>query len=438
MGPTAVSTGSDAAVAVNVLDEVWLDRRAPVPWTVHAELDLPWTVDEDGLRAAARRVLAQHPLLSARLDRVTGTWIVGGHEPEPTVLVDDVAASALPPWRSDALSQGFTLESTTAARFHLVPGDGRSRVLIVTDHAVVDGIAIQHLTSTLLKALADPTAPPEPVDETWRAAHALTHVPPPPERVDAVVTRLRALARSMPVRLVPSTTRTDEGYGAAYRALPTETVQALTRLSPVAPANDVVVAAVALATIAHNRRRRSPTLPMTIGVPVNLRPHRSWDRGVGNTAVSWPVRIDTEDPAAVLDAVSQQRRPLRAGLLSPDVRGLLTHLASRPAMPMWARHGIASMTTVVSSIPTLPWLWPPGLDASGDLAIWGGAPASPAMSMTFVAMISPTEVRLSARYLRSHHRAEDAQQFLTSVEEMVEHLVALDHSAAPLEDSHGR
>jgi hypothetical protein len=153
------------------------------------------------------------------------------------------------------------------------------------------------------------------------------------------------------VRLAREHQRDETGYGVAYRELSAAARAALASApSGPASANDRLVAGFCLAGMQWNRSSGRPALPFSAGVPVNLRPARTWFEGVCNAALPWPVRVDDEDPAAVLAQVSDQLRPVRAGLYSPGMRALLGYLAQRQELTVRERHALAT-TTLVSTVP---------------------------------------------------------------------------------------
>jgi hypothetical protein len=157
-------------------------------------------------------------------------------------------------------------------------------------------------------------------------------------------------------------------------------------------------------------------VPFSVGVPVNLRSPRSWLDGVCNATIPWAVRLETEDPVECLDAVARQLRPVRSGRYSPEVRALLAYATAHDGLPVRLRHSLAT-STVVTSLPGADQVpSTPGLRVSG---LVGGAPAPASMGMTFAVVGAPTGLRLTARFLFSHHTGAGASRFLASVDDAI-------------------
>jgi hypothetical protein len=264
-----------------------------------------------------------------------------------------------------------------------------------------------------------------PRSDGWREAHAIPFAPCSTEREAAVVDRLRGLARGDVVRLASRGSAIGSGYGVAYNRLPAVSIEGSPAAGAGATRNDLVVAAVAAAAIRWNRRCGQPALPMTIGVPVNLRQPRSWAEGAFNATIPWPVRIEVDDPMAMVRSVVDQLQAVRAGIYSRDLRALLSYLRRRGGLPLWLRRGVAAMTTMVSHVPTAPHS-----DASApgaEAVIWGGAPASRWMPMTFCVMSDVSSMRMSTRYLSSQYGCSDVEELTSLVVDSLKQVAATGH-----------
>lgn len=454
-------------VRTNAVDRAWAAIRPRLgPWTVHAESRIGGRVDGDRLAAAAGTTMRRHPLLRARRGS-GGGWVVPSEQRAPAVgfwtAVDDPAVAAL---RARLVSRRFDLRREPPVRFDVIRAPDGDHVVVVADHALVDGVGVSLTSSSLVAAYMWGRGAEE--DRWWRPARLLAAAIPPPARVERTVAELRRRGSSgCPVRLAPEAGEAGEGaeaveaaevveaieggdvlqapevvegvegtgrdgphpdHGVAYRGLSVRVSRALASL-PAGPstATDVLVAAVCLAGIGWNRERGRPALPFTVAVPLNLRPARSWFEGVANASLPWPVRVDDASPPAVLGQVTDQLRRVRCGIYSTDVRALLAHLESRPGRESLEgpdRQALAA-TTMVSLLPGADIArmdLPAGLLASGP---YGGTPAPPVMGMTFAVVSDAGAYRLSARYVRSRYSASGAAGFLSSVEEAVVQLCGL-------------
>jgi NRPS condensation-like uncharacterized protein len=410
-------------VAKNVVDRAFSDLDSGSPRTVHAEWALADRVDLGRLTEAAEATVRQHPLLNARQGPVGDVWVVPDVVSHPSVVVTPAEDDALAGVRSELVSQGFDLAREPPVRFHLVRTPTGDRVVAVADHALVDGVGIGRVIVSLLANYERGWC--GSVDERWREAHALGTGAPSPERVQATVRMLRRRAQPTAVRLAREHDEEREGYGVAYRAVSTGAVDALAQL-PLgrSTVNDVFVAAFCLACMEWNRGRGAAPLPLSVGVPLNLRPARSWLEGVCNATLPWAVRIEDEDPREVLRQVTLQLGPVRTGLYSTDVRALLAYLVDQRVLPVWVRHSLAT-TTVVSTVPGAELVRSTGMVREPTTGLYGGAPAPATMGMTFAVIPDGGRDRLSARFLLSRHSAAGAARFLSLVDRAIVQLCEL-------------
>jgi hypothetical protein len=409
-------------VPQNIVDRVFASLRGSAPWNVHAEWFVGGRVDADRLAEAAAATVREHPLLRAR-QGPDGVWVVpDGSTPPPVGLRTAVGEPAVEHLRGRLVSGPFDLQRDPPVRFDVIRTRGGDHVMVVADHALVDGVGIGRTVVSLMTHYTLGVRPA--LDRAWREAHRLAVVPPPEHKVAATRRELSRRAVPTAVRLAREQERDDAGYGVAYRELSPAAMSALTA-APRGPAsaNDRIVAAFCLAGMQWNRSRGRPALPFSVGVPLNLRPARGWFDGVCNATLPWPVRIVDDAADAVLAQVSDQLRPVRSGIYSPGVRALLGSLAGRRTLTVRERHALAT-TTVVSTVPGADVArahLPPGVASA---TFYGGSPASPAMGMTFAVAPDTHAYRMSARYLLSHHSAAGAARFLSMVDFAVLRLCA--------------
>ena len=413
-------------VAKNVVDRTFAAARSgAVAWNVHAEWLVQGRVNTGRLVEAAGATMHEHPMLRAKpAPGLDEAWTIPDESPPPTVTcgtaLDDGAVDEL---RGRLVSHRFDLNREPPVRFHVVRAPDDDHVLVVADHALVDGVGVGRTMVSLMAAYGSGRG--AEVDTRWREAHALTAAFPPAGQVRRTMQVLRERAYPLGVRLAPELADECPGYGVAYHDLSAAAAQGLAAV-PRGPstANDVVVAAFGVAGMRWNRSRGTAPAPFSVGVPLNLRPARSWFEGVCNATVQWPVRVDDTSPAGVLAQVTEQLRAVRGGLYSTDVRAVLGHLADRTRLSVRERYALAT-TTVVSIVPGADVAranLPAGMATA---RLYGGPPAPPAMGMTFGVVPDAGAYRFSARYLRSRHAHQGTRGFLSSVEAAIVELVEL-------------
>lgn len=381
----------------------------PVPYTVHAEIEWDGTIDVERARRAAAATLATHPLLSATHDG--RGWTLPAVAAEPWVERTTVDRVGLGPLRGRTVSRPLDAGGggSAATRFTVAAVPGGDRLLLVADHRIADGIGIGHAAATFVDRYHHDG--PGPVDTSWepvRRRLLVTVRPAPPPRRAPVRHRPRSS------RLAPATDRRAAGCGVVHHRLSPRSEAALARRPAPATTNDVLVGAAALAIDAWNRHRSADHGPVTVGVPINLRPPATWGHGVCNASLLWPVRIDADDRRDPLEQVVSQTRAVRFGLYGPAARALLAALQARSLPPLWAHHLLGSCTTVVSHVP----------DREGDRPpivrrVIGGAPASGSMPVTFAVLPHAGGHTLSARYVRARFGAADVHALLCGIDEAV-------------------
>jgi hypothetical protein len=410
-------------VAKNIVDRTFAAARlGAVPANVHAEWRVDGRIHPARLARGAAAMVHEHPLLRAR-EVGEDTWVLLDAVPPPSVSLwsatdDDMVADL----RGRLVSRGFDLRSEPPVRVGVIRGPASDHVLVVADHALVDGIGVGRTAVSLMSAYT--SGRPAEVDTRWRDAHELAATVPSAGRVREIVGSLQRRTVPTAIRLAPepAAERERPGEGIAHADLSPVAAQGLAsvRRGP-STSYDVVVAAFCLAGMRWNRDRGRRTEPFSVGVPLNLRRAGHWFDGVCNATLQWPVRVADASPGEVLDQVSDQLRPVRSGVYSPDVRALLGHLSDRTHLSLRERHALAT-TTVVSIVPGADLARTHLPSQLATASFQGSPPAPPTMGMTFGVVPDRGAFRLAARYRRSRHTPSGAMSFLESVDAAVTRL----------------
>jgi hypothetical protein len=390
-------------VPVGLLDAMFLGVAGDHPWTVHAEVDLPDDVEPGALATAARRVVGAHPMLRARLAPDGAAWLIGGGPP-PTVELFDESTGSLAVRREDLLSAAGDMPAARTVRFCAYRrGGGPTTLLLVAHHAALDGVGARVALEDWIAALQGRTVAP---DDTWRQARRLECPPVTPEAAAAARDRQTEVARTSPWRLGRAVPEPSEGPLYGVLEVRTGAISVPARSS--VTTSDVAVGCVAHALRALPGRHDDTDRPLLVGVPINLRPLRSWAAGVVNASVPATIRIDDDTLPSAVCAVAQQRRSVRAGILAPSVRALLGDLRGRRSAPVRLKVGLARLSTMVSTMGDTTVAW-----EGAPVHPWGTAPAAPWTGATFAVVEEPTAVRLSIRYLRAVLGEDEARGILT-------------------------
>lgn len=413
---------SGEVVATTASDRLFLPGADGPSTTVAALLRVPSQVRLRDLDAAMAVVAARHPMVGARLTADERSWVLPEHAgdgaPRPTILDEADGGTTLAQVMAHLADGPFALRREPPIRVHLL-GRARSRhVVLIGHHAALDGIGLRTVALDLARAVTRRASGAGPPDRAWASLRDVGGVCSPPDEDDGdhpVVARLRGLRTPRPVRVSRHGAHDVEGTGAAVRVFPPDLVGRLRSRRASSP-TAVLVAAVAGAISLWNEEHGDPAGPLTIGVPVNVRPPRTWLEGVGNAALPWPVRLEAGPGPEVLSSVRRQLADVRLGVRSPHVRALAHHLAARPRVPLWALHLLAGASTFVSVLPA-------GTE-HGDPALVGTGPVPATVGVTFTAVVGPRRLALCARHRRSHLSPVAALRLLRSVESHLDHLVA--------------
>ncbi|HZA16095.1 MAG TPA: hypothetical protein VE645_04235 [Pseudonocardiaceae bacterium] len=325
------------------------------PCSVHLEVRLSGTVDEDRLRHAVGMALVRHPRTRARAamarrQRADYEWeITPAPDVDPLDVVvcpDDDALQAV---RADLVSLAVPLVTSPPLRIRLARHRDGDVVMLNVHHAAGDGIAALRLLRSIARAYArccDPVShtPPEeleiPTPSGWWA------------QLRALVGELRQVTRR-PVHLVPRGGKDRPGYGLHHVVLDTAQTAALTTKAVAgASVNDLLLAGLHLALERWNVEHGGAAGRLSVLMPVNLRPKSSWYEVFGNVTFMVPVVTYAEDrsnPTTTVNTIRRRTRRIKDQRTPAAVVGLLDVLQH---LPVLAKRSIARLAASKRVIPT--------------------------------------------------------------------------------------
>ncbi|MFF9894563.1 condensation protein [Streptomyces longispororuber] len=399
------------------------------PETVHIEVHLPGTVDEDRLRAAFGEALRRHPRILVREAR--GPWYRRRYEWELTegpdvevVTFPRPAPGELERARQRALLDAPPLTASPPVRLEVVTdpeagsAGGAGSVLVLTiNHTALDGPACLRVLATAAELYGGrdnaPAAPPTRAPAA-PAPGAATDLPSPwatPARVAQGSPEPAPRARPRPGAAGPA-----PGNDMLVAELP------VPRRPKGAPftVNDQLMVATALMIAHWNREHGAPPKPLRITMPVDDRP-RDMSMPIGNGTRLVEVPFGAAELTPLLDAgatperihallrrTSDRTRALKA--LSRPQLGHGATLLTAPVLPVALRAAVTrglrraaapwTSTTLLSNIGRIPYALDFG-DAGAATAVWFSAPARMPRGLTVTTASTAGRLHLALRWSRT-------------------------------------
>ena len=338
------------------LDEAsyWLDSVAE-PCSVHLEVRLSGTVDEDRLRRAVRMALARYPRARARATisprwRARYEWeITSVPQVDPLEVVECFDDEDLQSARTDLQSSTVPLITSPPLRIRLAHHRDGDAVMLNLHHAAGDGIAALDLLRCIACAYA---GTPNPMPAVGPGD---VEIPAPTGRW----TQCRALAGELcqagrrAVHLVPTGGDDRAGYGLYHLVLdPAHTAALRTHAAAGTTVNDLLLAGLHMALNSWHVEHGGAAGRLSVLMPVNLRPQPSWYEGFGNGTFMVPVATrpeDRSDPTAIVTTIRRRTRRIKDRRTPAAVVRLLEVLQN---LPLPIKRNIARLVTCERAMPT--------------------------------------------------------------------------------------
>ncbi len=338
------------------LDEAsYLLDSVAEPWSVHLEVRLSGTVDEDRLRHAVGMALARYPRARARAI-ISRRW-PGRYEWEITPIsqVDPLEVvvcfddEALQSARADLQSTTVPLVTSPPLRIRLARQPDGDTVMLNLHHAAGDGIAALDLLRSIACAYAGKPNPMPAVPSQD------VKIPAPTGRwaqFRALVGELCQAGRGA-VHLVPTGGTDRAGYGLYHVVLDAAQTAALsTHGGAGTTVNDLLLAGLHMALKSWHVQHGGAAGRLSVLMPVNLRPKSGWYEGFGNATFMVPVATrpeDHKDLSAIVTTIGRRTRRIkdvRTPVAAVRLLDVLQHL------PLPVKRHIARLLTSKRVMPT--------------------------------------------------------------------------------------
>jgi NRPS condensation-like uncharacterized protein len=340
----------------SALDEAnYLLDSVAEPWSVHLEVRLGGTVDEDRLRHAVGMALARYPRARARAT-ISSRWraryeweITSVPQVDPLEVVVCFDDEALQSARTDLQNMSVPLDTSPPLRIRLARHRDGDAVMLNLHHAAGDGIAALDLLRCIACAYAGrhnpvPAVPPQDVEvpaSTGRWA-----------QFRAVVGELCQVGRRA-VHLVPIGGNDRAGYGLYHLVLDAAQTAALsTHAAAGTTVNDLLLAGLHMALNSWHAEHGGAAGRLSVLMPVNLRPKSNWYAGFGNVTFMVPVATrleDRSDPTAIVTTIQRRTRRIKDERTPAAMVSLLEVLHH---LPLSTKRNIARLVTGERMMPT--------------------------------------------------------------------------------------
>jgi NRPS condensation-like uncharacterized protein len=338
------------------LDEAsYLLDSAAEPWSVHLEVRLSGTVDEDRLRHAVRIALANYPRARARATvspgwRARYEWeITSVPQVDPLEVVMCCDDEALQTARADLQSRIVPLVASPPLRIRLARHPDGDAVMLNLHHAAGDGIAALGLLRCIARAYDGGPNPMPPVS---------------PQDVEILAptgrwAQFRALVGELcqaghtAAHLVPTGGTDRAGYGLYHLVLDASHTAALSTCAATGTTvNDLLLAGLHMALNSWHVDHGGAAGRLSVLMPVNLRPKAGWYEGFGNATFMVPVATrpkDRKDLSAIVATIRRRTRRIKDERTPAAVVRLLDTLQH---LPLPAKRLIARLLTSKRVMPT--------------------------------------------------------------------------------------
>ncbi len=426
---------------LNVLDQLYLHLdREDEPWSVQLEVGLEGEVDEGRLREAVVAAANAHPIARARLRPALATdvryhWEIPDElEEVPLESVrceDEVALAAT---RERAMSCSPSLESAPPFGLTLAHHPAGDAIMLNLSHAAGDGMSAVRLMASILRAYAgedDPQPAVDPLD--CRDVGRLVGSRSPRARLARGRTLVEQAARvaERPMRIAAQGATDRPGYGFCLLHLNSEGLEAVrSRREDGATVNDVLLAGLAMTIRRWNDRHEVPRGPMTVMMPVNLRPPDWRNDVVGNYASYVSVRFSEDELDDLATAVRAARARTRE-IKDRGAAGLVVDLLELPTatLPTGVKRRFQDLitvtgsrlvdTTVLSNLGRLEGVPRLGGTAGEITSVWFSPPGRMPLGASLGAASYRGELFLCLRYRHALLDAPGADEFVALLHEIL-------------------
>ncbi len=432
-----------ASTPLNVLDQLYLHLdREDEPWSVHLEVAVEGNVEAERLRDALRSGMRAHPIARARLRRPLPTdvryhWEIGEEvEAVPLEVVACEDDAALEAARERLMGQSPSLESAPPFAVTLAHRPAGDVVMLNLSHAAGDGMSAVRLMASFLRAYAGESDPSPGVDPLEvRDIARLVHSRSLKARLARGATLVEQAARltESPARIAPQGASDRPGYGFALLALDaSELDRVRSHRREGATVNDVLLAGLGVTISRWNDRHDAAVGPVSVMMPVNLRPAEWRNDVVGNFASYVSVRFTPHDLVDLPAAVSAARTRTRE-IKRRDAAGLVVDLLELPTatLPTAVKRRFQDLitltgdrfvdTTVLSNLGRLESVPRLGGSAGAVTQVWFSPPGRMPLGASLGAATHQDELFLCLRYRHALFDADGAGDFAAVLRDVLTH-----------------
>lgn len=391
-------------------------ERASDPWNIQLELGSETRLDPARLRAALLAACRRHPLARARMisgagHESTDHWEITELEEIPPIPVTEVASGGdLDRVRTELYSPPIALDRAPAFRAQIARTPDEDRLMFAVAHAMVDGIGLLRLLTSVARAYRGEEDPPDPIHlGAARDIEQVIAATGNRERAGRALEGLRKLggAAKAPARVAKRSADSRAGGGFAHCELDPAATSALNARRPKGTTiNDMLLSGVGRAITTWNGELGQDADKIQLFMPVSVRP-REWATEIVSNLFSY-VSVTTlaadrptlEDGAL---AIAEQTQPLRRAARSGGTQDLLQLIDPLPLAVKRKMPHLLTLTgnrfvdtAVVSNLGRAPEL--PGFESGAPSSVAFTPPYWSAASVSVGAITVEGTLHLGLRH----------------------------------------
>lgn len=443
--PTRTAGQDRHAVPFNVIDEAVHILDPPVePWSIHLEVRVAGTLEEERLRWALQQAFARHPIARARKSPARASernyqWEISQQtDVDPLRIADCSGGNELTGIRSrfESLTVPLIESPVRACLVHDPAGDV---ALLNINHAASDpigGLRLLHSVARAYSGAADPLPDLDPLAVRDVADLLLARdVPTEISRFLLLAEKARDLV-AVPVRVASDEGVDRAGYGIHLAQANKELTDTLLRMGHPEGVNNVLMAALHLAIALWNIEHDVPCGRISVLMPVNLRPLAWRHEVMGNFSLLVRVLTTPQQRSLghVLKAVTAQTERMER----ENTFGALIEIMARTAsLPIWAKRAAPALLAItgnrlvdtaelyyLGNLDPLPAFGP---DAGETLGLWFSPPARMPLGLSLGALTAGGRLHLAFRYRHPLFSEAAAHRFADYYLGLLAHLLGTLH-----------
>jgi len=416
------------------------DQMADI-WSVHFEVRVGGVLDPSRLAAAALEAVRRHPMGRARMEPFGPTtrtfhWLIDDKVAAvPLEIIDCTTDAQVEAARVRLLSRRIDLKVAPPLALALAHHPDGDYLIMNLSHVVGDGMSAYRLMSSICRAYtgSEDTQPVLPLAHVrnLRRHVGFRNLADARTRLGAIARHVSDTRNDAPVRVaIDGGSEGAQGLGFhLLRFDRDEAVRIAARRVKPATINDLLLAALAVTIRRFNDQRGVVPGPISLEMPVNLRPAEWSNELVSNIVSMVPVGVPEcaqSDLVAAQAAVVERTAELKEQRLPQahvNMMGMFSIWPAgvRQAAVRSSRDRVVNNADsgALSNLGNLPQPLDFGAGAGPATELWWSPPAGMPPGTGVGAITMNGEMFLTLRYCRAQFDAQGAAQFAADLRKVL-------------------